>query len=452
MLTPEQQAKIHQKELSTPDALKRDTQADYREGYFFVTLNTRDAVPILSTVEGHVGAPAGTPDAPHCHYTGLGEQVIASWRRNSTLYPCVEALDCEAMPEHFHGLIHLMPGNRKHLGQIIKGFMIGCSHAYWDMLGIPWRDMPYEKGVRTPQYNDRDHTRSFRGPAVFVHGYNDVEAITPEQVEIKKAYIRDQALKRLLRGDRHECFTIHRDQRSSGWTPEAVMRGLCADQRIARTRFNQIEAWQKICTKLKWRTDNPVTQSSAKNTASSSQSSANTPSSKSQSSATASTTQGAAIDTTPAPPPRPVLDLVGNGALLQRPMRTLICHRADSDRFEQQKAAVLKAAREGAVIVTACISPKEHEVMLLLQKELLPVIVVMDNGFNDRYKPTGKAFYATAELRRLEVTPWEYEYQQRRTDAKGNPLPGISREMCMVMNELVRLISHQREDTWWKNG
>ena len=91
------------------------------------------------------------------------------------------------MPEHFHGLIYLQPGNKRHLGQIIKGFMIGCSHAYWDILGIPWREMTYTKGVRTPQYNDKDHTKSFRGPALFVRGYNDMEPITPEEVEIKRA-------------------------------------------------------------------------------------------------------------------------------------------------------------------------------------------------------------------------------------------------------------------------
>lgn len=108
------------------------------------------------------------------------------------------------MPEHFHGLIHLLPENEKHLGHIIKGFMIGCSHAYWDTLGIPLRQMGYTKGVRTPQYEDRDHTMSYRGPALFVHGYNDVEPITPEQVEVKRAYIRDQARKRLIQGDHHD--------------------------------------------------------------------------------------------------------------------------------------------------------------------------------------------------------------------------------------------------------
>ena len=39
-LTPEQLAKIQQKESTLPDALRRDALTNYREGYFFVTINT----------------------------------------------------------------------------------------------------------------------------------------------------------------------------------------------------------------------------------------------------------------------------------------------------------------------------------------------------------------------------------------------------------------------------
>ena len=91
----------------------------------------------------------------------------------------------------------------------------------------------------------------------------------------------------------------------------------------------------------------------------------------------------------------------------------------------------------------------------------------MDNGFSERYKPSGKAFYAVAEALRLEVTPWEYEYLPREfhpaKDGQGRPvlnaaghtekeeMPHISREMCLVMNEVVRLISRKPDD-WWKNA
>ena len=40
-LSPEQIAKIRQKEEATPDALKRNPLNDYTEGWFHVTLNVR---------------------------------------------------------------------------------------------------------------------------------------------------------------------------------------------------------------------------------------------------------------------------------------------------------------------------------------------------------------------------------------------------------------------------
>ena len=458
-LTPEQIAKIRKKEAEKPDALKRNPLNDYTEGWFHVTLNVHGEAPVLGYIVGDAEAADGTPDEPRCVLTELGRRVEESWNANPAIYPGVENIAFQIMPEHVHGLIHLLPSNKKHLGQIIKGFMIGCSHGYWDTLGIDWRSMTYEKGVRTPQYNDRDHTRSYRGPSLFVRGYNDVEAIGEEEIEIKRQYISNNPRKRLITRSRPDLFGVQRNRKSANWTPERIMKGLCADRFIAADRSKQFEAWQcltikghknsrgKVGATLKFM-QIPTAATTLPNSAIT----------------TTGTTSAPTADTTPTP--RPVIDLVGNMELLQRPLFPLVCHRADALLFEQQKAAVLRAAREqGGVIVTACVSPRERDIVKLLQQELLPVIVVMDNGFGDRYKPTGKAFYAVAERRRLEVSPWEYVYRQRELqpvrdeqgnavlDAQGLPsmeeIPDITREMCMAMNELVRMIARKPDD-WWK--
>ena len=403
-----------------PEALRRDSAVNYREGWFFVTLNTHDSVPVLSIVEGDQSVETGGENAPRCRYTAVGRSVIERWKHCAEIYENVEVHECEAMPEHFHGLIRLKAGNRRHLGEIIKGFMIGCSHAYWDTLGIPWRDMKYTKGVRTPEYQDRDHTRSYRGPALFVHGYNDVEPLTTEAVEIKRAYIRDQARKRLLQGSHHACFTVHRNLTSATWTAERIIEGLCHDHRMATSPTALQEAWQTIVCRINWKTVEKQTEAVTDIT---SQMTCNTS----------------------------TLDMIGNMQLLKRPRVSLICHRSESERFDEQMAAVLRKAREeGTVVVTACISSKEREVVKTLHREQLPVIEVMGNGFSERYKPTGQAFYSTAEGLRLEISPWKYLYQRPSTDADGREKPQITRSMCMVMNEVVRLISQQPDD-WWKS-
>ena len=441
-LSPEQIAKIRQKEEATPDALKRNPLNDYTEGWFHVTLNVRGEAPVLGYIVGDAEAADNTPNAPRCQLTELGKKVEESWKMVGDFHPMCKCEEIQVMPEHIHALLYLHPGNKEHLGRIVNGLMIGCTHAYWDTLGIPWRQMRAEKDAAAftkqqdkalrAEWQDRDHTRSYRGPSLFIRGYNDVEAIGEAEIETKRQYILNNPRKRLITRSKPDCFHIHRNKKSASWTPERIMQGLCADRFIAANRSKQVEAWQQI------------TRKGIRN-------------SRGRTSATLHFQDS-----------RPALDLVGNMELLQRPLYPLVCHRADAHLFEQQKAAVLKVAREqGGVIVTACVSPRERDIVKLLQQELLPIIEVVDNGFSDRYKPTGKAFYAVAEGRRLEVSPWEYEYRYREMrpildeqghavlDANGQPemeeIPDISREMCMVMNELVRMIA-KKPDEWWKEA
>lgn len=383
--TPEQIAKIRQKEATLPDAHKRDSLKNYLEGYFFVTLNTRTESPILSIVEGQIGATGD--DASRCRYTKLGNEVLACWQRNSTIYSGIEVIACEAMPDHFHGLLYLKPGNKQHLGIIIRGFMIGCTHAYWDVLGIDWRSQTYTKGVRTPEYNDSDHTRSYRGPALFTRGYNDVIPITPEEVQTKIDYIHTQAERYLIKQQGHDRFRIHRNQISKNWNASVAHRAILNDRFFSNNEMAATETWGKISARL-----------------------------------------------------HQSLDYLGNGRLLASEKKLpLICHRADASRFEAQREAVINAARNGYVIVSAFISPREREIREQLMLEFLPFVEIMDNGFPDRYKPTGKAFYACAENRLVQISCWSYLYQRDTA---------ITRAQCLVMNELARVIC-KRDEYWW---
>ena len=450
-MTDEQRHWISQNMDQLPDALRRDPSVNYTEGVFHVTLNVRERYSLL----GIIDAEKHTIDL-----TKMGEAVDRCWLQIPEFYPNVELIERQVMPEHFHGLLRMKKGFMRNgwkikLGRVIGGFMTGCTHGYWDAIGLDWRSETdknlYGSKAYRKQYQDEGHSHSFRGPALFVHGYNDMEAVDEEEVQTKIEYIRTNIERRITKGENPELFRVHRNMKSANWTPGRIMLGLCADRFIAADRSKQVEAWRQLTMK-------GIRNSRGKVSA---------------------TLKFLQIPTTPETPGThgtsdapstpslcPVLDLVGKMDLLQRPLFPLVCHRADAHLFEQQKAAVLRVAREqGAVIVTACVSPKERTIVKLLQQEQLPVIEVMDNGFSDRYKPTGKAFYAVAEARRLEVSPWEYEYRRREMrpvldaqgrpvlDAEGKPemeeLPDITREMCMVMNELVRMIAKKNDD-WWK--
>lgn len=411
-LTPEQLAKIAQKDAALPAALKRNATTNYYEGYFFITLNTRNYAPILSFITGRPDAPDDAPDAPACEYTELGRKVMAVWQTVPRFHPQVEIIAAEAMPDHFHGLLRLLPGNRKHLGHLVGSFMGGCTHGYWDILGIDWRKDRAErlaKGAHAlPPDRDRDHTCSFRGPSLFVRGYNDMEAVTPEQVQTKLRYIREQARRALIKGTLRDRFLVHRSCTARGWTLDTIRRGLRADRFYAHNPDRLEHILRSLLPRI------PMQQAivSASPSASSSASS-----------------------------PKPLLSYVGCSALLSAERKLpLVCHRSDAPFFERQRDAVLRAAREGAVIVSAFVSPKEREIGRLLLMEQLPVIEVCDNGFGERYKPSGKSFYACAENRLVQISPWNYEYCRDFA---------VNREVCLVMNELARVIAGVG-DGWWK--
>lgn len=386
MLRPEQIAKILKKDSETPDALKRDPLTDYYRGYFFVTLNTRNESPILSHIAGHIGGTGA--DAPHCEYTELGRKVKEVVDSIHSFHPTVTVIDAEVMPEHLHILLYLSPGNTKHLGRIMSGFMSGCTHAYWDTLGIEWRRDRLNADALAKPDRDRDHTRSYRGLALFTRGYNDVEPVTPEQVQIKIEYIRKQAEKRLIKRENNDRFAIYRHQHSRNWSAEVALSAIAADTFFARNDAARTTAQQKVLARL-----------------------------------------------------NDGIDYLGNRTWLASDRKLpLICHRADKALFDRQKQAVLEAARAGCVIVSAFISPAERDIRDLLLMEQLPVIDIMDNGFSDRYKPTGTAFYACGENRLVQLSCWTYQYQKDSA---------ISREACLVMNELARVICKQPDD-WWK--
>jgi hypothetical protein len=413
-LTPEQLAKIAQKDAALPAALKRNATTNYYEGYFFITLNTRNYAPILSFITGRPDAPDDAPDAPACEYTELGRKVMAVWQTVPRFHPQVEIIAAEAMPDHFHGLLRLLPGNRKHLGRMVNGFMIACTHDYWDTLDIKWRDMKKDpnKSDRdaSRDWYDRDHTCSFRGPSLFVRGYNDMEAVTPEQVQTKLRYIREQARRALIKGTLRDRFLVHRSCTARGWTLDTIRRGLRADRFYAHNPDRLEHILRSLLPRI------PMLPAIL----SASSSSSASPSASS---------------------PKPLLSYVGCSSLLSAERKLpLVCHRSDAPFFERQRDAVLRAAREGAVIVSAFVSPKEREIGCLLLMEQLPVIEVCDNGFGDRYKPSGKSFYACAENRLVQISPWNYEYCRDLA---------VNREVCLVMNELARVIAGVG-DGWWK--
>lgn len=123
---------------------------------------------------------------------------------------------------------------------------------------------------------------------------------------------------------------------------------------------------------------------------------------------------------------------IGNRFLLERPMKLQVqCSRRMTEEELQAKLAdCLKAARQGAVLVSPAISKGEKVIMRAAFDEGLPLIYLQENGFTDLAKPGGKRMEACARGQLLILAPWEH-HNEKMT---------IRRGQCLELNEIARAI------------
>ena len=126
-------------------------------------------------------------------------------------------------------------------------------------------------------------------------------------------------------------------------------------------------------------------------------------------------------------------DAVGNLALLQHPLMAVHCRRRWTEAEQQAyHGRCLHAAESGTVLVGAFISKAEQAIAQAIRERKLPLIHLVENGFNELYKPVGEAFYATAEGRLLQLAPWPYH----------NDSHPITRQQCVELNQMAEIIAY----------
>lgn len=127
---------------------------------------------------------------------------------------------------------------------------------------------------------------------------------------------------------------------------------------------------------------------------------------------------------------------IGNRFLLERPVKLQVqCSRSMSDEELKRKLSdCLRAAHQGAVLVSPAISKGEKAIMRAAFEEGLPLIYLQDNGFTDLAKPGGKRMEVCARGQLLILAPWEH-HNEKMT---------IKRGQCLELNEMARIICEGR--------
>lgn len=125
----------------------------------------------------------------------------------------------------------------------------------------------------------------------------------------------------------------------------------------------------------------------------------------------------------------------GNTELLKGRCLSVVCHggwnRHEQETYRQER---LSAAKEGAALVGAFISRQESDIRNEAIEAGGSIILLIENGFPERYKPQGRWFDLCAEGRLLLLAPWAYRKEKHT----------ISRNQCLRLNRMAEEIEAER--------
>lgn len=128
-----------------------------------------------------------------------------------------------------------------------------------------------------------------------------------------------------------------------------------------------------------------------------------------------------------------VYSVYGNFLLLRHPEKEYV---RISSKFSEKELVMRKRRwheiiRGGGVLISPFISRAEKEIMHYGIKNGASIIRIVENGFPERYKPSGEEFNLCSEGRLLIIAPVTH---RTRTDK-------ISRAQCLEMNALAEALS-----------
>ena len=404
---------------------RRAATHDYsRPGIYHITMHVAESMGSpLGKVTGDVQAPDGSPDAPHVDLSPVGKMVEQELLTAiHAHYPMVEVQDHVVMPEHLHFLLVVKSnlvsaqGKRVPLGQVIAGFKKGCNRRYWETTGNGGGETAAHSAAsasvadslpispRSPgSYKVPSDGTSGR-PTLFAPGFCDVMPVDEAQLATQRAYIHANPRSRLLRTGHRDWLMPRRGSIATALTVAALLgylRRECAPSQATPDALAALAA--RLITK-------PAPYASQ--------------------------------PTTPGGSPLLICDSYGNAGLLDGGRCfPVVCHRRDKDRFEEQVKRCLEEAAAGAVLVSARIAKDEQAIMDEAIRQGYPVVLVVDNGFTDRYHPSAAQLDRCAAGRLLIVTPWRYRYRGKQV--------AITVPECKTLNCLAQTLCRTR-DGWWK--
>ena len=288
------------------------------------------------------------PSTAYCELTELGRAVAACWEAIPKFYPQIQIIAKQVMPDHFHGILWVKSPLKCHLGQVIKGFKIGCNRAMGE--GRPAM-VSRGTGLR-PEMVSRV---TGLGLGLFAAGFQVRILFREGQLAAMINYLKANPLRLAQKRANPDLFTLHRE----------VLVSLGAEGKgrfaaIGNLGLLELPMAQVQCSRryLKYRRV-----------------------------------------------PKP-----GGGLKILRTADGSPVVESATPEFEAKRSELMEAAHHGVVLISPCISDGEREIARRALNAGLPLITMQNKGFAPLQKPAGKYFKSCIEGRLLMLAPANWPY------------------------------------------
>jgi len=218
-----------------PQMHQRSLHHDYHgRGIYLITLCTEGRQPLLGKLTG------SSLNEAAIEPTVLGREVLRCWEQLPAIQrrlaeqkaartgqPCerdISLLDRQLMPDHFHGILFVRKEMDVALGNVIRGFMIGCTKAYnggSSLVSPQVCGAPDQGAVECSAYSRGSGQRASLQP-LWEKGYHDRLLMHEGQLQNMIDYVRDNPRRLMLRRQHRDLFIVQRNVCFGYWNFSAI--------------------------------------------------------------------------------------------------------------------------------------------------------------------------------------------------------------------------------------
>lgn len=176
---------------------RRMSDHDYQSRcIYMITMCVEGRLPLLGELREDNGF--------HIEPSELGREVKNCWYAIPEHYPEVKVLNFQLMPDHIHGLLFVKQDIQAHLGQIKKGFKIGCSKAKWKI-----EECSALSSLNcNSTYKTIPHKTIPHKTPLFEKGYQDSVLKGKDQLEHMIRYIKDNPRRLGIKRNNPDLFKV----------------------------------------------------------------------------------------------------------------------------------------------------------------------------------------------------------------------------------------------------